>query len=187
MAQIMGKHWRSRNTSWAKFLWSSISWIAMGNNSKKLHLELGWEKVPHWDCLFVHRTQGLFLSVNVENINIAGKKQNKAPVWKKLVLKVWMLTKPHHCLTMKTWSVLSLHANRKNNYWTVRRRCLNHVFLLEQQKNSGMGKTSRANRSVDIRHGGTCSKMRWDILWTSKQGSGATLQSFKSLLGWSST
>ena len=26
-------------------------------------LELGWENVPNWECLSVHRKQGLFLSV----------------------------------------------------------------------------------------------------------------------------
>ena len=25
-------------------------------------LELGWETVPNWQCMFVHRKQGLFLS-----------------------------------------------------------------------------------------------------------------------------
>ena len=46
-------------------------------------LELGWEKVPNWECLFVHRKQGYFLSVHVDDI-MAGKKQKKAPMWKKM-------------------------------------------------------------------------------------------------------
>ena len=41
-------------------------------------LELGLEKVPDWDCLFVHRKQGLFLSVYVDDMKMAGKKQNMA-------------------------------------------------------------------------------------------------------------
>ena len=36
----------------------------------------GWEKIPNWECLFVHREKGLFLS--------AGKKQNLDPMWKVL-------------------------------------------------------------------------------------------------------
>ena len=39
-------------------------------------LELGWEKVSNWECLFVHRRQKLFLSVNVDAIKMAGKNQN---------------------------------------------------------------------------------------------------------------
>ena len=47
-------------------------------------LERGWEKVANSECLFVHRKQGLFLSVYVDDIKLAGKKQNMAPMWKKL-------------------------------------------------------------------------------------------------------
>ena len=50
--------------------------------------ELGWEKIPNWECMFVHRKQGLFLSVYVDDINMAGKKQNMALMWKKLMKNV---------------------------------------------------------------------------------------------------
>ena len=43
-----------------------------------------WEKVSNWECLFVHREQGLFLSVYVDDIKLAGKKQNLDPMWKVL-------------------------------------------------------------------------------------------------------
>ena len=36
-------------------------------------LELGWEKIPNWECLLVHRKQGLFISVMVDDIKMAGK------------------------------------------------------------------------------------------------------------------
>ena len=45
-------------------------------------LKLGWEKVPHWKCLFVHKKQELFLSVYVDDIKMAVKKQNLTPMWK---------------------------------------------------------------------------------------------------------
>ena len=48
-------------------------------------LGLRWEKVPNWECPFVHRKQGLLLSVNVDDIKMAGRNQNMAPTWKKLV------------------------------------------------------------------------------------------------------
>ena len=41
-------------------------------------------KVPNWECLFVHRDEGLFLSVHVDDIKLAGKKQNLDPMWKVL-------------------------------------------------------------------------------------------------------
>ena len=36
------------------------------------------------ECLFVHREKGLFLSVHVDDIKLAGKKQNLDPMWKLL-------------------------------------------------------------------------------------------------------
>ena len=44
----------------------------------------GWEKIPNWECLFFHREKGLFLSVYVDDIKLAGKKQNLDPMWKLL-------------------------------------------------------------------------------------------------------
>ena len=38
-------------------------------------LELGGEKVPNWECMFVHRKQGLFLSENVDIKNGWQKKK----------------------------------------------------------------------------------------------------------------
>ena len=47
-------------------------------------LKYGWEKVSNWECLFVHRGKGLFLSVYVDDIKLAGKSQNINPMWKLL-------------------------------------------------------------------------------------------------------
>ena len=51
---------------------------------EKILLKYGWEKVSNWECFFVHREKGLFLSVYVDDITIAGKKQNINPMWKVL-------------------------------------------------------------------------------------------------------
>ena len=48
-------------------------------------LELGWEKILNWECPLVHLKQGLFLSQNVNDIKMVGKKWNMAPMW-----KTWM-------------------------------------------------------------------------------------------------
>ena len=50
----------------------------------KIILKYGWEKVSNWECWFVHREKGLFLSVYVDDIKLAGKKQNIDPMWKVL-------------------------------------------------------------------------------------------------------
>ena len=51
---------------------------------EKILPKYGWEKVSNWECLFVHREKGLFLSVYVDDIKLAGKKQNIDPMWKVL-------------------------------------------------------------------------------------------------------
>ena len=51
---------------------------------EKILLKHGWEKIPTWECLFVHREKGLFLFVYVDDIKLAGKKQNIDPMWKVL-------------------------------------------------------------------------------------------------------
>ena len=55
---------------------------------EKALIELGWENVPNWECLFVQRKQKLFLPVYVDDIKMAGKNQNLAPLWKKLMKNV---------------------------------------------------------------------------------------------------
>ena len=42
------------------------------------------EKYQTESAYFVHRKQGLFLSVYVDDTTFAGKKQNLDPVWKKM-------------------------------------------------------------------------------------------------------
>ena len=51
---------------------------------EKILLKHGWEKVSTSECLFVHHEKGLFLSVYVDDIKLAGKKQNINPMWKVL-------------------------------------------------------------------------------------------------------
>ena len=45
--------------------WAGLSWE---RQFEKVLLEHGWEKVPNWECLFVNREKGLFLSVYVDEI-----------------------------------------------------------------------------------------------------------------------
>ena len=54
------------------------------SNFEKILLQPGWEKISIWECLFVHREKWLFLSVYVDDIKLAGKKQNIDPMWKVL-------------------------------------------------------------------------------------------------------
>ena len=51
---------------------------------EKILLKHGLEKIPNWECLFVHNEKRLFLSVYVDDINIGWKEQNINPMWKAL-------------------------------------------------------------------------------------------------------
>ena len=47
---------------------------------EKISIKIRLGKVPNWECLFVHREKGSFLSVYVDDIKLAGKKQNIDPM-----------------------------------------------------------------------------------------------------------
>ena len=49
---------------------------------ERVLLEHGWEKVLNWACLFVNWSKGLFLSVYVDDIKLAGKTENMELTWK---------------------------------------------------------------------------------------------------------
>ena len=61
-----------------------LAGLLLERQFEKILLKYGWEKVSNWECLFVHREKGLFLSVYVDDIKLAGKKQNNNPMWKVL-------------------------------------------------------------------------------------------------------
>ena len=60
----------------------------MGKQFEKIFLKHGWAKIPNWECLCVHREKGLFLSLCVDDIKLAGKKHNIDPMWKRLSKEV---------------------------------------------------------------------------------------------------
>ena len=52
---------------------------------EKVLFEYCWEKVFNWECLFVNRARGLFLSVYVDDIKLAGKREIIERTWKILM------------------------------------------------------------------------------------------------------
>ena len=72
---------------------------------EKILLKHGWEKIPNCECLVVHREKGLFCSVHVNDIKLAGKKQNLDPMWK-LLNKEVDLGEPTSFLDHVCWDLL---------------------------------------------------------------------------------
>ena len=92
---------------------------------EKILLKHGWEKIPNWECLFVHREKGLFLSVSVDDIKLAGKKQNLDTMWKVLNKEV-DLGEP----TLYLGScILGLHSKTMRNKQRYCGQLQNHVRI----------------------------------------------------------
>ena len=85
MAQIIVQHGRPSRSSRANSLRSSFGRTIWESQFEKVLLEHGWEKVPNWECLFVNRGEGWFLSVYVDDIKLAGTTENMEPAWKILI------------------------------------------------------------------------------------------------------
>ena len=92
-------------------------------------------KVSNWECSFVHREKGLFLSVFEDDIKLAGKKQNIDPMWKVLSEAV-DLGEPtsflDHVFLGCTQRQCEISKDVVDNYRTM---FLNHEFPKEQLKN----------------------------------------------------
>ena len=85
MAKIMVQYGRPSCFSCKEFFYGlPLAGLLWERQFEKILLKHGWEKIPNWECLFVHREKGLFLSVYVDDIKLAGKKQNINPMWKVL-------------------------------------------------------------------------------------------------------
>ena len=88
MAEVVDEHWRPSSTTWRKLVRTSVCWSLMGETVWRNSITSWMGKVHRWECLFVHRKQRLFLSVYVDDIKMAGKKQNMSSMWKKLMKNV---------------------------------------------------------------------------------------------------
>ena len=86
VAKNSGRTWKTLWFLFLRNLYGHPLAASLGQRQfEKVLFGRGWENVPSWECLFVHRTQGLFLSVYVEDSEMAGRKHNMALMWKKLM------------------------------------------------------------------------------------------------------
>ena len=77
----------------------------MERQFEKVQLKYGWEKVSNWECIFVHREKGLFLSVYVDEINRLERNKTLIRCGKYSTKKlIW--DNQHLSSIMCTWDVL---------------------------------------------------------------------------------
>ena len=106
VAKIMVQYGRPCRSSERNLYGHRLAGLLWERQFEKILLQHGWEKVPSWDFFFVHREKGFFLSVYVDDIKLAGKKQNINPMWKVLNKEVDLVRNQHLSLIMYTWVVL---------------------------------------------------------------------------------
>ena len=92
---------------------------------EKVLSEHGWEKVPNWECVFINREKGLFLSVYVDDIKLAEKKQNINPTWKILMIdddleRTDIILRPR---------ILGMQSKRRSNKQRYCGQLQSHVWI----------------------------------------------------------
>ena len=123
---------------------------------EKILLKHGWEKIPNWECLFVHREKGLFLSVYVDDIKLAGKKQNLDPMWKVFNKEV-DLGKPTLFLNHVYLGCTQRQCEIGKDIVDNAEPCLNREFLRREQKASILSESSHF--FMVLWYGGSCKEM----------------------------
>ena len=121
MAEVVGIHWGSCCSSWTKLVRTPTRRTLVGKTVWK-SIDGTWlgKNVPNWEwCLLVHRKQKLFLSVYVDDIKMARKKQNLASMWKTLMKRRW-----HWGANIISWSrLVRMHSTemrtKRENHWTT--------------------------------------------------------------------
>ena len=102
-----GPVWKIRSFFLSE-MWTVILWQdhCGTGNSREFFFKIRLEKVPSWECFFVYREKGLFLSVYVDDLKT--EERNKILTqcgkysWKTLIWE-----NRHHSLTMFFWIVLT--------------------------------------------------------------------------------
>ena len=181
----MLRHWRTSGSSWTKSVWSPICRPFVRRQFEEVLLDLGWEKVPNSECLIVQRKHWLFLS----RTWIILKWLEKNRIWILFGRNWWnllILTSQLHFLITYIWDVLNVNGNRMKSYWGIYKNVWITYFCWSTWKNYQVGETLRKDGRMVVRHGRTCSKMRWEMLRTGEQKDRAVIQSLKALIGWSS-
>ena len=143
---------------------------------EKILLKHGWEKIPNWECLFVHREKGLYSSVFVDDIKLVGKKQNINPMWKVRNKEVDMGEPTSffdHVYLGCIQRQCEISKDIVDNYRT----------MFESRISTGATEKlpCSGNLFVVLWHGGSCQEMCGTILWVGKQNESTTLQSVNSM------
>ena len=141
---------------------------------EKVLLEHGWEKVPNWECLFVHRwkRKGFFLSVYVDDLKLAGKKQNIDPM-SKILMKDVDLGEPTSFFDHVYLGCTQRECQDKQRYCGQPQEYvwIQDLMLWATEKLLCSEKTWGKHFLMVLWHGRSCKEMRGKIManWRTKQ------------------
>ena len=158
--------------------WVGLLWK---RQFEKMILKYGLEKVPNWECEFVIREKVPSLSVYVDDIKLAGKKQNTDPMWK-ILMKDVDLREPtsllHHVH-------LDLHSTRMRNEQRYFGQLQKHVwiqnFCWSYRKATLFREIGCEDFLTVLWYGRSCEEMCGTILWTGEQNNSTPFQSRNSM------
>ena len=181
MVKIMVQYGRSSRSSWATSVWSSFGRIVMAKAIWENPIDIRLGKVSNWECLFVHRERGLFLSVCVDDMKIGWK---ETQYWSDVesTQRSWLGR-----TNIFPWScILGMHSKKM---WNKQRYCWqlqNHVRIANFRGRSG--ETTIPSKSsyflMVLWHGWSCKEVCGTILWVGEQDDATTLQIINSMHRW---
>ena len=136
---------------------------------------LVWEKVPNWECLFVNREKGLSLSVYVDDIKLAGKKQNLDRMWKVLNKQV-DLGEPTSFLD-------HVYLGCTQRQCEISKDIVDNYRTMFESRIAAEATENYLAWDMVLRYGRSCKEMGGAVFasWPKKKNDSATIQSFNTM------
>ena len=159
-----------------------LSGLLCERQFEKVLLKYGWEKVPSWECLFVYREKGLFLSVYVDDIKLAGKKQKYQSDVESTKQRSWFGR-----TNIFPWSSIPGLYPKDNVKWAKILLTITEPFWIQNFRRNNWKITMLGKSAyffVVLWHGRPCQEMCGTILWVGEQDDSTTLQSINSMHWW---
>ena len=182
MAQNHGPAWKIQSSSWMESVRSSFGTTVVGKAIWENPFEVRLGEDFQLGMLIRTPWKGLFLSVYVDDMKLAGKKQNIDPMLKVLNKEV-DLGEPtsffDHVYLACTHRQCEISRDIFDNYRTM---LGSRIFRRSNWKITMLGKS--AYFILVIWHGGSCKEMCGTLLWVGKQDDLTTLQSFYTMHWW---
>ena len=149
------------------------------DNSRKFYGNLNGKKVPHWECLFVHRKPRITL---IQKTWMTWKRLERSRIWLQRGRNwwnSWILTNQHHFSTMCICDALNVNVTTQRTVRITKFRYRNWKVSYQGWKNL----TQKQSRGPTTWKG--TRKSAWRGIVTGKQKDGASEHRFNDLLGWS--